>query len=896
MFKKKAIIILTLMVVGVAVVGGVKSNNLRITKTLDTVSLYTHSSKTEVLIYNSLNQEATNPRVSGNSEDYLNISTLGNVSAYPYAADINQDSKTELIFSQGNYTYVTQSYNTSHLKVLWGVKTGEVTASPFVSDYNGDGKLEIFIINKTGYVYIISSSGSVLNSFSTNIIPKLISGFDINGDGRLELIVFDQLNNLHFVLLNGTYGVLSIESGGTYNIFGYPLIFDDDSNGFLSIILLLKSETGLMYAASLNSSKTTWPALNGNKTLTIFGSTNLYPIFGNLTIDSNDNPLQNPYEIGLFLGTNRVLIASIASVSPFEEANFTVNWKFSNIQPIAGDINNDGLDEYVLADTNDTVHCIAESSELWALHVVNISNIYLMADMLSDPGKEILLKALNETYYIINSSGFIESEITPTWNISQYPMVFDFDSDGKNELLIFTNKGLKIFDLSGSGAGWYTQRQDGYRTNNPNLVNDKDFDGLYNNREQVYSTDQNNGDTDSDMALDYSEVTVMHTNPLTNDTDNDGLLDGWEQYYYVNYNATLNPLTNDTDGNNKSDGLEDLDNDNLTNLEEQAFGSNPMKNDTDDDGLTDWFEINVTHTDPAKRDTDGDGMPDGYEYDEGFNPLNATDGGFDPDHDGLNNTQEYIHGTDPFNLDTDNDGMTDGYEVKYHLNPNDPSDSLTDDDNDGLINVVESGYNTDPHNNDTDSDGLPDGWEVAYGLNPTYGGDNTTDLDSDGLTNSQEYECGTDPTNSDTDGDGMPDKWEIDHGFNATDKLDGYNDYDRDGLTNSQEYECGTDPTNPDSDGDGLTDGFEVNTLKTSPTNPDSDGDGLTDGQEYALGTNPLKIDTDGDGVNDYVEYLNGRNPLDPYDGLEFIVAYFVLLVIILVGILFVYRWGKRKS
>ena len=43
--------------------------------------------------------------------------------------------------------------------------------------------------------------------------------------------------------------------------------------------------------------------------------------------------------------------------------------------------------------------------------------------------------------------------------------------------------------------------------------------------------------------------------------------------------------------------------------------------DTDHDGLTDYQEVHVYHTDPLKADTDGDGYNDGDEVKNGFNPL-----------------------------------------------------------------------------------------------------------------------------------------------------------------------------------------------------------------------------------------------------------------------------------
>jgi hypothetical protein len=43
--------------------------------------------------------------------------------------------------------------------------------------------------------------------------------------------------------------------------------------------------------------------------------------------------------------------------------------------------------------------------------------------------------------------------------------------------------------------------------------------------------------------------------------------------------------------------------------------------DSDGDGLTDAYELLVSHTDPDNPDTDGDGLSDGWEVEHGMNPL-----------------------------------------------------------------------------------------------------------------------------------------------------------------------------------------------------------------------------------------------------------------------------------
>jgi len=90
--------------------------------------------------------------------------------------------------------------------------------------------------------------------------------------------------------------------------------------------------------------------------------------------------------------------------------------------------------------------------------------------------------------------------------------------------------------------------------------------------------------------------------------------------------------------------------------------------DSDLDGLNDYEEENVYHTDPNNPDTDGDGLNDYEEvYIYSTDPLRA-----DPDNDGLTDSEEIFYGTDPFNWDTDGDGYSDGQEIRRGSDPLDP--------------------------------------------------------------------------------------------------------------------------------------------------------------------------------------------------------------------------------
>ncbi len=56
--------------------------------------------------------------------------------------------------------------------------------------------------------------------------------------------------------------------------------------------------------------------------------------------------------------------------------------------------------------------------------------------------------------------------------------------------------------------------------------------------------------------------------------------------------------------------LIDSDNDGLTNEEELQLGTDPLAADTDQDGLSDYDEVQTWHTDPLLADTDADGISD----------------------------------------------------------------------------------------------------------------------------------------------------------------------------------------------------------------------------------------------------------------------------------------------
>lgn len=75
-------------------------------------------------------------------------------------------------------------------------------------------------------------------------------------------------------------------------------------------------------------------------------------------------------------------------------------------------------------------------------------------------------------------------------------------------------------------------------------------------------------------------------------------------------NSFVQPLVKD----------DDTDNDGLLDSEEQQYGTDIAKFDTDSDGLSDRLEVEIYKTMPLDPDTDNDGFTDGEEVDALYNP------------------------------------------------------------------------------------------------------------------------------------------------------------------------------------------------------------------------------------------------------------------------------------
>ena len=132
-----------------------------------------------------------------------------------------------------------------------------------------------------------------------------------------------------------------------------------------------------------------------------------------------------------------------------------------------------------------------------------------------------------------------------------------------------------------------------------------------------------------------------------------------------------------------------------------------LTNDNDGDGLSDAFELLVSHTNPNLPSTDNTGMSDGWEW-QYFGSI-SNNPSADPDGDGLTTFQEFQMRSAGYNP------------TVWDSNTNAVSDAYEDYSGDGLANFMEAAFGGNMMTNnpawkaDVDNDGLPDLYETMAG-------------------------------------------------------------------------------------------------------------------------------------------------------------------------------------
>jgi hypothetical protein len=346
-------------------------------------------------------------------------------------------------------------------------------------------------------------------------------------------------------------------------------------------------------------------------------------------------------------------------------------------------------------------------------------------------------------WYVTIHTGLGSVQESLTYRVFSSPSRKDTDGDGltdweeQNGCL----DRLAPFQECDPGTGFGINVVTGARVNaptdptNPDTDGDRipDYDEVFGYQvrpifspQAVVKTDPTRVDTDRDGVADGDEL-VFGGNPALfdvdafTDSDGDGLLDkeetnGWSVTYYkvstvpgvrgVAVTCAPGDAANWSDCATEpvSDPLRiDTDGDGLTDAEERALGTHPNLWDTDGDGISDYDEVKGTvKTNPLDADTDNDRLSDHAEMIVGWDVTmdGVTKRVFsdptrpDADGDGLWDFDEKnataTSGTDPNDPDTDGDGTTDRVEWlrNQDTNPDNNTNPLV---KDQLLTLVYQG-------------------------------------------------------------------------------------------------------------------------------------------------------------------------------------------------------------
>jgi hypothetical protein len=353
-------------------------------------------------------------------------------------------------------------------------------------------------------------------------------------------------------------------------------------------------------------------------------------------------------------------------------------------------------------------------------------------------------------------------------------------------------------------------------------------------------------------------ITAVVGVPRGRDTDKDGLDDRFESLIgwtvttpQRTYQVYSSPNRADSNFDNPKAGVDSDADDQFDRDEYDGSDLNAAPagwNDTNNNGLRDAGEVfqdgpSDFVLDPIRNDTDGDGIDDATEI-IGFRITRITNG-----------ESFLVDPTNPLSPFSDSDTFSDGFERLVGLDPNDGAD--TDEDGDGLPDPVER-------------DGWAVGKDVLVGVDLTRGGVPDRTIEWQDLvwfqTSDPNFATGT-PVRVSATGGGLT-AGRVYFVRNAgvgfyyfhTSEADAHlftNPVDLTGTITAS-----VNPLISVRGVEGVSSapyqaGPVTQRTATSRTDSvDSDGDGLTDYEEYFLKTDPSSNDTDGDGINDRTEHL----------------------------------------
>ena len=397
-----------------------------------------------------------------NQEGYpLDISYVNDVSTF---TDLYGNSPNQIYFSSDSILYGKWISGYDVIGFPFVADSKIVTASA-AGDIDGDGDKEIVFGTENGTIFILNKDGSEYFSFSqeSGIIscPMLC---DLNNDSFLEIVFVaseDTLSNLYAIDANG----LVLE--------GFPILFterileepssaDFNNNGYDEIVIVGSSGNIFKinrYGEISNGFPSYIPAIpNGAPTISDIDSVAGIEII----VPTKNN--------GIFIVDHNGNIIS----------NINHNQSIANNISIA-DLDYDGNLEIIYSTSDSAVHAYDyyNQSELngWPYHSLDsITTEPIIFDFDANNLQEVLISTIGGSIIVLNYDGtnYTNFPYVSIDSIFYTPNIGDLDLDGDFELIFTTNTQLNVIDLSIQVAdiySWSTYRSNNYRTGFFNISN-----------------------------------------------------------------------------------------------------------------------------------------------------------------------------------------------------------------------------------------------------------------------------------------------------------------------------------------------------------------------------------------------------------------------------------------
>ena len=321
----------------------------------------------------------------------------------------------------------------------------------------------------------------------------------------------------------------------------------------------------------------------------------------------------------------------------------------------------------------------------------------------------------------------------------------------------------------------------------------------------------------------------------------------------------------------------DMDGDESSNVEEAERGTNPLDEDTDDDGFIDG--IDVFPLDPTEwYDSDGDDCGDNS---DDF-PMDSSEC-YDADNDGFgDNWDAFPYDVSEW-IDSDGDGFGDNRDAcpllsGLSLSP----EGCPDRDGDGVSDQTDLFPQNPDDWVDRDNDSVGDNADL-FPDDPT----DWADLDNDSYGDNRDR-FASDPLEwNDTDGDTVGDNSDV-FPNDSTEWLDS----DGDGCGDNIDVWPFDSSECYDGDIDGIGDNADAFPEDRAEWN-DSDNDGLGDNEDLFPNDSKAKYDSDGDGLaNAYDPFPENENMDSWFD----LVLRVIVIGLVIVAIIYAVNRSKRSE